>query len=173
MKMQIEPSSQVSKAVPSEPPVDLDQVKSIIQKYQAMPGAMLPVLHAIQDALGYVPSSAVPLIAEQLNLSRAEVHGVISFYHHFRQQPAGRHIVQLCRAEACQAVGADALAAHAKAALGCDFHGTSSDGQFTLEPVYCLGQCACGPSMLIDDDLHARVSSDKFNRLVRAKRGVA
>ncbi|WP_304361483.1 formate dehydrogenase subunit gamma [Collimonas fungivorans] len=171
--MQIEPSSQVSKAVPSEPPVDLDQVKSIIQKYQAMPGAMLPVLHAIQDALGYVPSSAVPLIAEQLNLSRAEVHGVISFYHHFRQQPAGRHIVQLCRAEACQAVGADALAAHAKAALGCDFHGTSSDGQFTLEPVYCLGQCACGPSMLIDDDLHARVSSDKFNRLVRAKRGVA
>ena len=173
MKMQIEPSSQVSKAVPSEPPVDLDQVKSIIQKYQAMPGAMLPVLHAIQDALGYVPSSAVPLIAEQLNLSRAEVHGVISFYHHFRQQPAGRHVVQLCRAEACQAVGADALAAHAKAALGCDFHGTSSDGQFTLEPVYCLGQCACGPSMLIDDDLHARVSSDKFNRLVRAKRGVA
>jgi formate dehydrogenase subunit gamma len=142
--MQIEPSSQVSKAVPSEPSVDLDQVKSIIQKYQAMPGAMLPVLHAIQDALGYVPSSAVPLI-----------------------------VVQLCRAEACQAVGADALAAHAKAALGCDFHGTSSDGQFTLEPVYCLGQCACGPSMLIDDDLHARVSSDKFNRLVRAKRGVA
>ncbi len=173
MKMQIEPSSQISKAVPSEPRVDLDQVKSIIQKYQAMPGAMLPVLHAIQDALGYVPSSAVPLIAEQLNLSRAEVHGVISFYHHFRQQPAGRHVVQLCRAEACQAVGADALAAHAKAALGCDFHGTSSDGQFTLEPVYCLGQCACGPSMLIDDDLHARVSSDKFNRLVRAKRGVA
>ncbi|WP_442782333.1 formate dehydrogenase subunit gamma [Collimonas fungivorans] len=171
--MQIEPSSQISKAVPSEPRVDLDQVKSIIQKYQAMPGAMLPVLHAIQDALGYVPSSAVPLIAEQLNLSRAEVHGVISFYHHFRQQPAGRHVVQLCRAEACQAVGADALAAHAKAALGCDFHGTSSDGQFTLEPVYCLGQCACGPSMLIDDDLHARVSSDKFNRLVRAKRGVA
>ena len=168
--MQIEPSSQISKAVPSEPRVDLDQVKSIIQKYQAMPGAMLPVLHAIQDALGYVPSSAVPLIAEQLNLSRAEVHGVISFYHHFRQQPAGRHVVQLCRAEACQAVGADALAAHAKAALGCDFHGTSSDGQFTLEPVYCLGQCACGPSMLIDDDLHARVSSDKFNRLVRAKR---
>ena len=173
MKMQIEPSSQISKAVPSEPPVDLDRVKSIIQKYQAMPGAMLPVLHAIQDALGYVPSSAVPLIGEQLNLSRAEVHGVISFYHHFRQQPAGRHVVQLCRAEACQAVGADALAAHAKAALGCDFHGTSSDGQFTLEPVYCLGQCACGPSMLIDDDLHARVSSDKFNRLVRAKRGVA
>ena len=170
MKMQIEPSSQV---VPSDPSVDLDQVKSIIQKYQALPGAMLPVLHAIQDALGYVPSSTVPLIAEQLNLSRAEVHGVISFYHHFRQQPAGRHVVQICRAEACQARGSAALEAHAKAALGCDFHGTSSDGQFTLEPVYCLGQCACGPSMLIDDDLHARVSNDKFNKLVRAKRGVA
>ena len=170
MKMQIEPSSQV---VPSDPSVDLDQVKSIIQKYQALPGAMLPVLHAIQDALGYVPSSTVPLIAEQLNLSRAEVHGVISFYHHFRQQPAGRHLVQICRAEACQARGSAALEAHAKAALGCDFHGTSSDGQFTLEPVYCLGQCACGPSMLIDDDLHARVSNDKFNKLVRAKRGVA
>jgi len=170
VKMQIEPSSQ---AVLSDPSVDLDQVKSIIQKYQALPGAMLPVLHAIQDALGYVPSSTVPLIAEQLNLSRAEVHGVISFYHHFRQQPAGRHVVQICRAEACQARGSAALEAHAKAALGCDFHGTSSDGQFTLEPVYCLGQCACGPSMLIDDDLHARVSNDKFNRLVRAKRGVA
>ncbi|MEM4990332.1 formate dehydrogenase subunit gamma [Collimonas sp. H4R21] len=168
--MQIEPSSQV---VPSDPSVDLDQVKSIIQKYQALPGAMLPVLHAIQDALGYVPSSTVPLIAEQLNLSRAEVHGVISFYHHFRQQPAGRHLVQICRAEACQARGSAALEAHAKAALGCDFHGTSSDGQFTLEPVYCLGQCACGPSMLIDDDLHARVSNDKFNKLVRAKRGAA
>jgi formate dehydrogenase subunit gamma len=113
------------------------------------------------------------LIAEQLNLSRAEVHGVISFYHHFRQQPAGRHLVQICRAEACQARGSAALEAHAKAALGCDFHGTSSDGQFTLEPVYCLGQCACGPSMLIDDDLHARVSNDKFNKLVRAKRGAA
>ena len=170
MKMQIEAS--VPQAVPSDPAVDLNQVRSIIQEFKTLPGAMLPVLHAIQDALGYVPPSVVPLIADELNLSRAEVHGVISFYHHFRQQPAGRHIVQICRAEACQAVGADALAAHAKAALGCDFHGTSSDGQFTLEPVYCLGQCACGPNMQIDDDLHARVSSDKFNRVVRAKRGV-
>ncbi len=161
--------------VPAEalqPTGDLDSVRSIIQEFKTLPGAMLPVLHAIQDALGHVPPSAVPLIADELNLSRAEVHGVISFYHHFRQQPAGRHIVQICRAEACQAVGADALAAHAKAALGCDFHGTSSDGQFTLEPVYCLGQCACGPNMQIDDDLHARVSNDKFNRALRAKRGV-
>ncbi|WP_052135489.1 formate dehydrogenase subunit gamma [Collimonas arenae] len=170
--MQIEPSSHVPQAVPSDPSVDLNQVRIIIEEFKTLPGAMLPVLHAIQDALGYVPPSVVPLIADELNLSRAEVHGVISFYHHFRQQPAGRHIVQICRAEACQAVGADALAAHAKAALGCDFHGTSSDGQFTLEPVYCLGQCACGPNMQIDDDLHARVSNDKFNRVVRAKRGV-
>ncbi|MFJ2989672.1 formate dehydrogenase subunit gamma [Collimonas sp. NPDC087041] len=171
MKIQAVQYPQVPKVTP-EQAVDLDLLRSIIQQYKALPGAMLPVLHAIQDAIGYVPSSAVPLIADELNLSRAEVHGVISFYHHFRQQPAGRHIVQICRAEACQAVGSEALAAHAKAALGCDFHCTSSDGQFTLEPVYCLGQCACGPNMQIDDDLHARVSSEKFNRLVQAKRGV-
>lgn len=152
--------------------VDLDQVRSIIQEHKAQPGAMLPVLHAIQDAIGYIPSSTVALIADELNLSRAEVHGVISFYHYFRQQAAGRHIVQICRAEACQAVGAEKLAEHAKTTLGCDFNGTSNDGQFTLEAVYCLGQCACGPNMLIDGDLHARVSNDKFNRLMQSKRGV-
>ncbi|MQR00126.1 formate dehydrogenase subunit gamma [Glaciimonas soli] len=150
----------------------LAQVAAIVSAHKTMPGAMLPILHQIQDAVGYIPSDAVPLIADQLNLSRAEVHGVISFYHHFRQQPAGKHVVQICRAEACQAVGSEKLAEHAKLALGCDFHNTTSDGQFTLEPVYCLGQCACGPNIMIDDDLYARVSADKFNRLVAAKRGV-
>ena len=156
----------------TETPADIKaQLAAVIGGLKGLPGAMLPILHAIQDAVGYIPADVVPLIADQLNLSRAEVHGVISFYHHFRQQPAGRHVVQICRAEACQARGSEQLEAHDKLALGCDFHGTTSDGQFTLEPVYCLGQCACGPNITIDDDLHARVSSDKFNRLVQAKRG--
>jgi formate dehydrogenase subunit gamma len=113
------------------------------------------------------------LIAQELNLSRAEVHGVISFYHYFRQQPGGRHVVQICRAEACQARGSAALEAHAKALLDCDFHGTTGDGQFSLEPVYCLGQCACGPAIMIDDELHARVSHGKLDRLLQAKRGLS
>lgn len=151
--------------------VDIDTVTSVITHHQAQPGALLPMLHGIQDAVGYIPPDAVPLIAEALNLSRAEVHGVITYYPHFRQQPAGRHIVRLCRAEACQAVGAEALAAHAAAVLGCNFHETTPDGRFTLEPVYCLGQCACGPSMMIDGDVHARVTTPRFDKLLQAKRG--
>ena len=147
------------------------QVAAVIDGLKGLPGAMLPILHGIQDTVGYIPSDVVPLIADRLNLSRAEVHGVISFYHHFRQQPAGRHVVQICRAEACQARGSAQLETHAKLALGCDFHGTTSDSAFTLEPVYCLGQCASGPNIMIDDELYARVSADKFNRLVQAKRG--
>lgn len=151
----------------------LETVKSIIGEYQAKPGALLPMLHAIQDAISYIPSDMVPLIAEALNLSRAEVHGVVTYYHYFRQQPPGKHVVQLCRAEACQAVGADALATHVATALGCNFHETTPDGNFTLEPVYCLGQCACGPSMMIDDDIHARVTPNKFDRVLKAKRGTS
>ena len=146
-------------------------IEALIAQHKARPGAMLPILHAIQGAVGYIPSDAVPLIADALNVSRAEVHGVITYYHHFRQTPPGRHVVRICRAEACQAVGGEALAAHAKAALACDFHQTSGDGAFSLEPVYCLGQCACGPAVMIGDDVHARVSTDKFNRLLGAKRG--
>lgn len=146
------------------------EIQHIIDQHQTMPGALLPILHAIQEQMGYVPAEAVPLIALRLNLSRAEVHGVISYYHFFRQQPAGRHVVQLCRAESCQAMGADALAEHAKKILGCDFHETTADGKFTLEPVYCLGQCACSPAMTIDDDLYARVSIEKLDRLILAKR---
>ena len=123
-------------------PFDIDTVQELIAARRDMPGAMLPILHAIQETLGFVPAATVPLIAEALNVSRAEVHGVISFYHHFRQQPAAPHVLQICRAEACQAVGSEALARHAEQLLGCAFHETSADGQFALEPVYCLGLCA-------------------------------
>jgi formate dehydrogenase subunit gamma len=155
----------------THPSPDLAVIEAIIAERSSMPGAMLPVLHAIQHAVGYIPADAVPLIADSLNVSRAEVHGVITYYAHFRQQPAGRHVVQLCRAEACQARGADALAKHATDVLGCDFQQTTADGGVTLEPVYCLGQCACGPAVMIDNELHARVTPARFDALLRAKRG--
>jgi formate dehydrogenase subunit gamma len=140
-------------------------------RLKTLPGALLPVLHAVQEALTYVPKDAVPLIARELNLSIAEVHGVVSFYHYFLQERPGRHVVHLCRAEACQALGSVALEAHAKAALGVDFHGTTSDGAITLEPVYCLGNCALGPSMMIDQQLHGRVTAERFDALVNSNRG--
>lgn len=146
------------------------QVNTIIQEHLAREGPLLPILHAIQALLGCVPPAAIPLIAEALNLSQAEVHGVVSFYHDFRQQPKGRYLVQICRAEACQSVGAEELAKHACVVLGCDFHHTSGDGEFTLEPVYCLGQCASGPSLRIGDALYARVDKQKFNRIIDQKR---
>ena len=149
---------------------DREAVETLISAHLALPGAMLPVLHAIQDALGYIPSDAIALVAEKLNVSRAEVHGVVTYYHHFRQQPAGRHVLQICRAEACQSNGGNALADHASAVLGCDFHETTGDGQFTLEPVYCLGQCGCAPAMMLDNEIHARVGPEKFDRLLLAKR---
>ncbi len=139
-------------------------------RLQRLPGALLPILHAVQKALGHVPKDAVPLIARALNLSLAEVHGVLSFYHYFRKQPCGKHVVHLCRAEACQAVGAVALEAHAKHSLGVDFHGTTADGMITLEPVYCLGNCALGPAVMIDDKLEGRVSPQRFDRLIAATR---
>lgn len=141
-------------------------VMGVVSELKAMPGGLLPVLHGVQDALGYVPPAAVPLIAGELNLTRAEVHGVISFYHYFRTEPAGRHVVYLCRAEACQAVGAASLERHVKQRLGVDFHQTTADGLCTLEPVYCLGNCACGPSLMVDDQLHACVDNPSFDELI-------
>lgn len=142
-------------------------VERILAVKQSLPGALLPVLHDIQEALGYIPPDAVPSIAQALNLSRAEVHGVITYYHYFRQTPPGRHVVRVCRAEACQSVGCEALAAHVQSALACDFHATSADGAVTLEPVYCLGHCAVGPNIQIDETtLHARVTPEKFNQLL-------
>lgn len=131
-------------------------------------GPLLPVLHAIQDTLGYVPRDAVPMIARALNLARAEVHGVIGFYHDFRTEPAGEHLLQLCRAEACQAMGSRDLERHACERLGIGYGETTPDGRFTLEPVYCLGNCACAPSLRIDNDVHARVSPERFDELVAA-----
>ena len=139
-----------------------------LEQYRDMPGGLLPLLHAIQAAIGYVPAESVAEIAGALNLSRAEVHGVISFYHDFRSAPAGRHVLQICRAEACQAMGSRALEAHAKNTLGIDYGDTTADGAISLQPVYCLGNCACSPSVRIDDDVHARVDAERLDALLAA-----
>jgi len=141
-------------------------VEAAIEKHRGKIGALLPVLHSIQDKLGHVPQEAIVMIARTMNLSRAEIHGVMSFYHDFRSEPAGEHIVHLCRAEACQAMGARELEQHARDRLGIDYGGTTADGLFTLEPVYCLGNCACSPSMRIDDDVYARVSASAFDEVI-------
>ena len=138
-------------------------VQKITTALKDKPGALLPILHAIQDALGYVPAECVPAIAKTLNLSRAEVHGVISFYHYFRDTPPGKHTIHLCRAESCQAMGGKQLENHVKTRLGIDFHETTTDGKFSLEPVYCLGNCACSPAMQIDEEIYGRVSEKKFD----------
>lgn len=141
-------------------------VEAAIARHEDQPGALLPVLHDVQDALGYIPTDAVPAIAKALNLSRAEVHGVIKYYHHFRTEPAGHLVVQVCQAESCKACGADALMAHAEKLLGCASHHTRADGAVTLEPVYCLGMCASSPALMINDKLHARLTPEKLERLV-------
>lgn len=156
------------------PPDISAKVRAAIEANVAKEGALLPVLHAVQESVGYVPDDAVPLIAHTLNLSRAEVHGVVSFYHYFRTHPPGRHTVRICRAEACQALGARALEAHARKALGVDWHETTADGAITLEAIYCLGNCGCGPSVLVDPDrLHARMTPEAFDALVGELRKVA
>jgi formate dehydrogenase subunit gamma len=143
---------------------------AVLARHAGEPGALLPILHDVQDALGHIPREAVPQIAEALNLSRAEVHGVVTYYHHFRSEPPGRHVVQVCRAEACQAMGADALLAHAQRTLGCTVHGghaaTSPDGRYTLAPVFCLGLCASSPAVVVDDKLQARMTPARFDRLI-------
>jgi formate dehydrogenase subunit gamma len=134
-------------------------IDKLITAHRERPGSLLPLLHGIQEALGYIPPESVPAIAQGLNLSRAEVHGVISYYHHFRSTPPGRNVIRLCRAEACQARGGEALAAHAEAAL--------QGRDLTLEPVYCLGLCASGPAMQVDETtLHGRLSPEKFDALI-------
>jgi formate dehydrogenase subunit gamma len=129
-------------------------------------GATLPILHALQRAFGHVPREAVPMIARTLNLSRAEVHGVVSFYHDFREVPAGRHVVKLCRAEACQAMGADDLHRHAQDKLRVGWGETTTDGKLTLEPVYCLGLCACSPSAMIDRKVYGGLDNAKLDALI-------
>ena len=128
----------------------------IVQSMKAMEGPLLPILHALQVEFGHVPQTCLPLIAKELNLSRAEVHGVMTFYHDFRAEPAGRHVLKLCRAEACQSVGGEALSDAVRAALGLDWHETTPDGRVTLEPVYCLGLCSCAPAAMLDGELIGR-----------------
>lgn len=142
------------------------RVGEILNAHKGMEGALLPILHAIQADFGYVPQAALPIIAQDLNLSRAEVHGVMSFYHDFRENPAGKHVLKLCRAEACQAVGADRVAAHAQKALGIEWHETTKDGAVTLEPVFCLGLCACAPAALVDGKLVGRVDEARIDAII-------
>ena len=141
-------------------------IDAIIAAHELRQEFLLPILHGIQNAIGFVPATAVPSIAAALNLSRAEVHGVISFYHHFRTAPPGRHVLKLCRAEACQAMGARAIEAHVRTRLGIGFNETSRDGAVTLEPVYCLGNCACAPSLMLDDQVYGRLSVEAVDRLI-------
>lgn len=144
-----------------------DRIAEILEAHRGLEGPLLPILHAIQEAFGHVPESAVPQIAKALIMSKAEVHGVISFYHDFRKAPAGRHVLKLCRAEACQTMGADAVAAQIKKALGIDWHETTPDGRVTLEPVFCLGLCACGPSAMVDGRLVGRCDASVLEEVAK------
>ena len=147
------------------------RIDAHIASHRSMPGALMPLLHAIQDDLGYVPESSYPSIATALNLSVAEVHGVVTFYHHFRTHAPGRHILQICRAESCQAMGSEALEAHVKKTLGVDYHETTQDGAITLEAIYCLGNCACSPSIMIDEKVCGRVDVDRINQIIAEAKG--
>jgi formate dehydrogenase subunit gamma len=141
-------------------------IREIATTKAQLPGALLPILHDVQDALGYVPKEAVAIIADVLNLSRAEVHGVLSFYHLYRTTPPGKRTLFLCRAEACQSMGARELEAHVRGRLQIDFHETTADGEISLEPVYCLGNCACSPAVMIDETVYGRVTPDRLDELL-------
>jgi formate dehydrogenase subunit gamma len=147
-------------------PFDPEIARDVIAGLKHLPGATLPILHALQDRFGYVDAAAVPLIADALNLSRAEIHGVVSFYHDFRDAPAGDHVVKLCRAEACQSMGCRALERHAETRLGVAMGATRADGRVTLEAVYCLGNCALSPAVMIDGELYGRVDAGRFDALI-------
>ncbi|MER8372089.1 formate dehydrogenase subunit gamma [Mesorhizobium sp. M1406] len=139
---------------------------AIIQELKGLEGPLLPILHGIQEEFGHVPKDALPVIAEALNISRAEVHGVVTFYHDYRSHPAGRHVLKLCQAESCQSMGSDAIAAKLKQLLGIGFHETTGDGSVTLEPVYCLGLCACSPAAILDGQVIGRLDDEKLDEIV-------
>lgn len=143
-----------------------DPIGEAIAAHGHLPGGLLQVLHGIADRLGHIPPEAIGRVASALNLSRADVYGVVTFYHDFRSTPPGRHTLKLCRAEACQAMGSDALAEQLERRLGCSFKETSSDGAVTIEPVYCLGNCAAAPALLLDGQLRGRLSPERLDRLV-------
>src|SRR6202012_436997 len=145
---------------------DEQRAAEIIAEHEGLEGATLVILHALQEAFGHVPEAAIPMIATALNLSRAEVYGVFTFYHDFRHEPAGRHVLKLCRAEACQAAGGDALAARAEAKLGVALGHTTADDRVTLEPIYCLGLCATAPSAMLDGRIVGRLDEARLDALV-------
>ena len=152
--------------MPTDAPQDDAEIRRLAETHAAEAGALLPILHAIQARLGYVPESAVPIVADVLNLSRAEVHGVVTFYHFFRTKRPGKQTLYVCRAEACQAMGSRALENYARKKLGVDFHETTADGRFSLEPVYCLGNCACSPAVMVDETVHGRVTPQKLDEIL-------
>ncbi|MDX2193523.1 MAG: formate dehydrogenase subunit gamma [Gemmatimonadales bacterium] len=153
-----------------EAPYDQDAVAEVLARWRDTPGNLLPILHDIQARLGHIPPASVRQVAKALGRSRAEVHGVITFYHDFRQAPAGRHVLKVCQAESCQAMGSRALTAHLERALGCALGETTADGSVTLEPIYCLGLCAASPALMLDGALHARVTPAAADALLAAAR---
>lgn len=152
---------QVNAPAPTE-----EDIRAIVAPLASLEGPLLPMLHALQDSYGHVPQAAVPVLADVLNLGRAEVHGVISFYHDFRDAPAGRHVLKICRAEACQSMGANTLAESTLRKLGIGWHDTTSNGAVTIEPVYCLGLCACAPAAMLDDRVVGRVDDARMDKLL-------
>jgi formate dehydrogenase subunit gamma len=152
---------------------DADRALARIGELKHLPGALLPILHALQDEFGYIDKAAIVPVAEALNISHAEVHGVISFYHDFRRTPPGRHILRMCRAEACQSMGCEGMIRHVEDRLGVKLGETSEDGSFTVEPVYCLGNCALSPAVMLDGKLYGRVSSEIADFLIDDVRGRA
>ena len=139
---------------------------AVIAGHAHLEGPLLPILHAVQEEFGFVPTESLPVIAEALNISNAEAHGVVSFYHDYRRAPAGRHVLKLCQAEACQSMGSERIAAMVKAALGIGFHETAPDGSVTLEPVYCLGLCACAPAAMLDGEVIGRLDAEAVDEIV-------
>ena len=156
--------------MPAHEPWNVERAKALIAEHADREGPLLPVLHAFQEEFGYIDASAELLIAHALNISRAEVHGVVTFYHDFRRAPAGRHVLKLCRAEACQAAGGDEIAARAEQQLGIAMGKTTADGSVTLEPVYCLGLCATAPSAMLDGHVHGRLDDERLDSLLRETR---
>ena len=143
----------------------LEQATAVVQEFSTQPGALIIALHKLQETFGYIDEAAMPMLGKLFNLSRAEVHGVTSFYHDFRRTKPGRYTIRVCQAEACQAMGSEQLTASIKAELGCDFHETTADGNFSLEPVYCLGNCACSPNIMVDKQTYGRVTTASFKKL--------
>lgn len=143
---------------------------AILDELKSIEGPLLPILHRVQAEFGFVPESVLPVIAQALNITRAEVHGVVSFYHDFRREPAGRHVLKVCRAEACQSMGGDRTAERLLASLGVDWHGTTPDGAVTVEPVYCLGLCACSPSAMLDEEVIGRLDDARIAELAEEVR---